>query len=67
MNCPQKFPHRKNADGTYDSICIACFVTVARVKAEIDLRQFESAHICEPVNLCSVRQGLGNGSWGELG
>jgi hypothetical protein len=46
-----QFPHRHNNDGTYDSICDTCFVTVARVKTEADLIQFESRHVCDPVNL----------------
>jgi hypothetical protein len=29
-----KFPHRHNRDGTYDSICTACFATIASVRDE---------------------------------
>ena len=45
------FPHRHNSDGTYYSICTACFVTVASVREEELLRAHELAHVCDPVNL----------------
>jgi len=51
MSSQPEFPHRRNNDGTYDSICDTCFVTVARVKLETDLVPFEARHVCHPVNL----------------
>jgi hypothetical protein len=51
------FPHRHNANGTYDSICTRCFVTVATVRNEAELAGRESAHICDPVDLCRLDQG----------
>jgi len=45
------FPHRHNHDGSHDSICPICFVTVATVQNEWELASHESAHVCEPENL----------------
>jgi hypothetical protein len=42
-----KFPHRKNWDGTYDSICTACTATVATSHNEAELRAYERAHVCD--------------------
>jgi len=52
------FPHRHNANGTYDSICTVCFATVATVRHEWELAHHESAHVCEPINLYRVSQGV---------
>jgi hypothetical protein len=41
------FPHRKNEDGTVDSICPMCFRTVASCVAEWQLAKSEREHICE--------------------
>jgi hypothetical protein len=54
----KSFPHRHNADGSHDSICTACFATVAKVRNEDDLTNFESAHLCEPVGLYEAGQGI---------
>jgi len=40
------FPHRKNADGTWDSICTKCFRTVATAKRESSLADAEAEHVC---------------------
>jgi hypothetical protein len=53
------FPHRQNADGTYDSICTACLATVANVKNEWELAPYESDHVCDPIGRYRVSQGLG--------
>jgi hypothetical protein len=41
-----KFPHRRDRDGLYDSICPACFATVARSKPEAEMAELEKAHVC---------------------
>jgi hypothetical protein len=41
------FPHRENPDGTFDSICPVCFLTVARRREEMQLREIELRHVCE--------------------
>ena len=42
----QIFPHRKNSDGTFDSICPDCFRTITTQQSESDLAKFESSHHC---------------------
>jgi hypothetical protein len=42
------FPHRKNADGSWDSICSKCFRTVATAKVERNLGDAEANHVCVP-------------------
>ena len=32
-----RFPHRRNHDGTYDSICSSCFMTIATREVEAEL------------------------------
>lgn len=51
-----QFPHRLNADGSYDSICTVCYSTVASADKEIDLAVPESAHRCDPVALYQLSQ-----------
>ena len=45
------FPHRINSDGTIDSICQRCFVTVGSSTVESDLESMEAAHTCEPARI----------------
>ena len=40
------FPHRRNRDGTYDSICRLCAATVATAAKEADLLDHEMRHKC---------------------
>jgi hypothetical protein len=44
-------PHRKNRDGSYDSICLVCFATIASARREEDLRGPEKSHVCRPATL----------------
>lgn len=44
-DAPQFF-YRINADKTIDSICGACFLTVATGKSEVELHAQEAAHDC---------------------
>lgn len=41
------FPHRKNADSTWEAICPDCLRTIARVKDSSELDAVERAHDCE--------------------
>jgi hypothetical protein len=41
------FPHRRNQNGSFESICPGCFLTVARAETEADLRIAEAEHVCE--------------------
>jgi len=40
------YPHRRNKDGSYDSICPTCFVTVAFGKSEVELMKLDAQHVC---------------------
>jgi hypothetical protein len=50
------FPHRLNANGTYDSICTKCHLTIATVKAENELAQHERNHECNPIRLYQLSE-----------
>jgi hypothetical protein len=52
-----RFPHRQNGDGSFDSICSTCFVTVASAEKEGDLTPSELMHKCEAVRLYQAGQG----------
>lgn len=41
-----RFTHRHNPDGTFDSICMSCFQTVGHEKRESDLAAAEAVHKC---------------------
>jgi hypothetical protein len=41
------FAHRHNLDGTWDSICTKCFLTVASEWAEDGLLTHEQRHNCD--------------------
>jgi len=41
------YPHRHNEDGSYDSICTTCYVTVASSWSEAALAEHEGAHTCD--------------------
>jgi len=44
---PLTFVHRRNRDGSYDSICSQCAATAATASAEADLCDGERKHICD--------------------
>jgi hypothetical protein len=46
MLAEKKYPHRVNLDGSWDSICTRCFLTVANCKTEGELAEFEKTHVC---------------------
>jgi hypothetical protein len=41
------FPHRRNRDGSFDSICGICFATVCSASTESELEAMEMKHICQ--------------------
>ena len=51
------FPHRHNADGSFDSICTECLATVATRKTEDELYLAELSHVCDPLRHCHVNSG----------
>ena len=55
------YPHRRNYDGSFDSICKSCFATVANAWDEAALAEQEKNHFCEPPALPMDSRG-----WKEL-
>jgi hypothetical protein len=43
------FVHRKNSDGTVDSICLFCYLTIGNEKSEGALISHEREHACSPL------------------
>jgi len=41
------YPHRHNQDGSYDSICPACFATIGGCNAGGQLAESDRAHVCD--------------------
>jgi hypothetical protein len=62
ITCP--FPHRHNRDGSYDSICLKCYATVASFRDEAELAAPERDHSCEPVRLSHFTRG--GTTWGPF-
>jgi hypothetical protein len=50
------FSYRHNEDGSHDSICMGCLVTVASVMSEGLLARHEAAHVCNPIRLYQLSQ-----------
>jgi hypothetical protein len=46
LTFPPFFPHRRNTDGSYDSICLRCLLTIANSRTEADLAKREKYHVC---------------------
>jgi hypothetical protein len=46
MPAEKKYPHRVNLDGSWDSICPRCYLTIANRKTERELAAFEKTHVC---------------------
>jgi hypothetical protein len=40
------YPHRRNRDGIWYSVCRKCYITVARGWIESELAETEKTHIC---------------------
>jgi hypothetical protein len=41
------YPHRRNRDGSFDSICLTCFATLATARTEPELLEHERNHNCK--------------------
>jgi hypothetical protein len=52
------FPHRFNKDGSFDSICTLCHLTVATAKIEAELSQHERVHVCNAIRMYQVAEDL---------
>jgi len=51
------FRHRHNQDGTFDSICSDCFLTIASANEEQKLYLLERIHECDPVRIYEIATG----------
>jgi hypothetical protein len=40
------FPHRRNKDGSFDSICLKCFATIASRRSNAELDELDKNHVC---------------------
>ena len=54
MSTPRRVPsglfsYRHNPDGTWDSICLQCYMTAASTPREDELQPLERLHICSPM------------------
>jgi hypothetical protein len=45
------FRRRHNEDGTWDSICLRCYRTVASARDATWLQLLQSTHTCDPMDL----------------
>ena len=50
------FPHRLNPNGSYDSICKDCHLTVASSRDEDGLAVHERNHACNPIRLYQLAE-----------
>ena len=50
-----KYAHRRNTDGTFDSICLTCFRTAGSSLIEKGLLSHEAHHACRPADLWHVQ------------
>jgi hypothetical protein len=48
LTLPPRYPHRQNRDGSFDSICLKCLLTIATARNEADLAKYDKNHICIP-------------------
>jgi hypothetical protein len=51
------FAHRVNRNGTHDSICRACYATVASTTEEAELAEHERTHLCDRAYLLQMPAG----------
>ena len=45
------FAHRHNHNGSYDAICLSCFLTIGNRSTEEELREDEEVHRCRPEDI----------------
>ena len=70
LTLPAVFPHRQNRDGSFDSICLKCLLTIGNERIETELTRHERKHICNPSVLSQLAFDLSlatfGGSLGEI-
>jgi hypothetical protein len=55
----RRFAHRRNADASFDSVCLACLLIVGTAMVDVALQDLESDHHCKPWGLDSYRTAPG--------
>ena len=45
----ERYAHRLNDDGSFDSICLHCFQTIATAETEEELNGSEDSHKCSEI------------------
>lgn len=53
------FVHRRDHNGTVDSVCLHCYATIATSSNEATLREQEAAHFCWQRQGRMLRERLG--------
>jgi hypothetical protein len=48
LKLPPFFPHRRNPNGSFDSICLKCLLTIANARTEAELEKHDKDHVCNP-------------------
>jgi uroporphyrinogen-III synthase len=41
--------HKSNRDGTFDAICLRCFMTIGSAPSIANLGPAENQHVCDPI------------------
>ena len=59
---PAAFAHRANPNGTIDSICLTCFMTIATKPTEAELAHDEEHHDCKELAMENVAASCGSPS-----
>ena len=60
MNTEEDFAYRPNIDGTFDSICLRCYLTVETGNSIEDLAGQERRHECKDNHLSNLSSKLPN-------
>ena len=55
MKTEEDFAHRQNRDGTFDSICLHCYLTVATANSKENLADREKRHECKDDHLSNLK------------
>jgi hypothetical protein len=46
MLAETEYPHRRNNDGTWDSLCKNCFLTIGHGRTDSELSEGEKTRVC---------------------
>jgi hypothetical protein len=49
------YSHRHNANGSYDSICLVCFATIATTQTKPEFAVYDEKHVCNQFLLSERR------------